>query len=255
MDDLKNNPAEQREVETETTQANSPQAEVPTTGAQTTEGEAVQQTVSNEPKFQTEEERKAFQEMRLENKRLRDEISARKSNESAFSAFRPKPQVVPELAQFTDPLSGETNWAAYNQVQSQQMEAKAAQAAEERIDEFQARQKYPDLFSDPEVEQLIADQWFASKMRGESVSISQSAERVAKRFGRVVSKAEKSGAERALEQVTPKEQASLAVSNQTTAVARQQVASDQGAHLVLATRLGDDDALAERMSRVPWANK
>lgn len=253
MDDLKTNQAVQSAVETDTTQVNSPATEVSTTEIQTTEGEAVQQQAPDIEASMTPEARKAFQEQRIKIKQLEEERIARQSNESAFSVFRPQPQIEPHVSQYTDPYTGETNWTAYNQAQAQQIKAEASQAAEDRIDEYEARQKFPELFADRSVEKLIANNWLGYKMEGKNISVSQVAQEVSKLLGRTVSKAEKSGAEKALEQVTSKEQASLSASGQTGS--RQQISSDESRGLIEATRKGSEDAIAARMSRVPWANK
>ena len=255
---IEDNKAEQtKEVETETTQTESPAVKEETTVPQTTEDKTAQQAAPDEPKFQSEEQRKAFQEMRLENKRLKEEITGRRANESAFATFKPQPQLVNPQA-YTDPYTGEVNQMAYTNAHIQVAKAEAAQAAREEIDEFQARQKYPDLFADPELEQIVAGQWFTAKMQGENTSITSVADRVSKRLGKVVSKAEKSGMEKALEEVTPKEQAALAASGQTSAPARaeQKVQDWQG--LVDVTRKGGssaEDAIALRLKGIPWANK
>lgn len=253
MDQIDNNSVGQTVVE-DTTQVTSPTTKEPTTGTQTTEGLANQPSVPVEPKFQSEEERKAFQEMRLENKRLKEEVAARQSNESAFQVFKPQPvNVNPQ--QFNDPVTGEFNQVAYTQAELQKVKAEASQAARDEIDEFQARQKYPEIFADRETEEIVASQWFASKMRGENVTVTQIADRFAKRWGKAVTQAEKVGAQKALQQVTPKEQAALAATGQTGAAAQLEQSDDERRRLSEATRFGKEDAITARMSKIPWANK
>lgn len=263
MDETKKDAVAQSAPET-TGVTESPRVEVPTTEAQTTVENANQPRELDDPKFQTDEERRAFQKMRLENKQLRDEIEGRRRNESAFAPFRTQ-VATPNLAQglrvedFTDPLTGEVNRPAYNAAQeavkAQQVAQLAQQSVGEQIDEYQARQKHPELFADPEIEQEIADRWFAAKMRGEQTSISEVSERVAKRYQKAVSKAEKIGAEKALTEVTPKEQAALAASSQTSAPSRQASAIEDREQLRTQVRQGKDDALAALMKSVPYVNR
>jgi hypothetical protein len=52
-----------------------------------------------------------------------------------------------------------------------------------------------------------------------------------------------------------KEQASLTVSGQTSQPAQQAASAEQLEELGRKSRFGDDDAIAARMSKIPWANK
>lgn len=255
------NVAEESAVET-TTQVSSPQTEVSSTETQTPQESATQAEVSD-VSTQTEEERRDFQIRRLaeENRRLKDEKEARAKHESAFNAFRPTqvPTTGVQIENYQDPSTGEVNWQAYNyaMVQTAQQAAQvAAQATtQDLMDEQSARTKHPDLFSDPEVEQEIADRWVAAKLRGENRTISQITDAVAQRYGKVSSKVEKAAMEKVLTQVTEKEQAALAAPAQTSAPARQAVAQSDLEDLRVATRFGKTEATAVRMKSIPWANK
>lgn len=258
-------------VETDTTQVAPPATEAQTINEQTTEKQVPAESVSKEVSDvsdQTEPvEPKDYQVQRLaeENRRLKEEKKARLANESAFNAFRPQvapvsqPGVV-RIEDYTDQLTGETNWNAYNQAQLQreqqviqQAEWRAQQTTQDVLDENNARSKYPEVFSDPEVEQEVADRWFAAKMRGENPTISDIAERVSKRFQQAVSKAEKIGAEKMLNEVSAKEQATLEATGQNV----NQTASSQDEldDLRLKTRVGNQDAITARIKAIPWANK
>ena len=85
-----NNVAEENVVETDTTQTSSPQVESPITEGKTVQGETVQPPVVEDAKdpAMNEEQRRAFQEMRQENKRLKEKMEARPTGESAFNQFR-----------------------------------------------------------------------------------------------------------------------------------------------------------------------
>lgn len=267
--------AEEKVVENVTTQTDSPKVEEPTTEVQTTTVEGVDQVSTSESTDDspagsenwTAEQRRAFQEMRLENKRLKEQVQATTKKESAFNVFRPQTPPVSQPAQvrvedYQDQLTGETNWTAYNQAvntaianASKQAEFVAQQTAQDIVDENNARTKYPELFNDQETEQEIADRWFAAKMRGENPSITQIAERVAKRYSRAVSKAEKIGAEKAFNELSEKEQAGLSASGQTSEPARQEASQEDIERLRVRSRGGDDDAITARISKIPYANK
>lgn len=261
--------AEQKAVETEPTQTESPQVEKPITGAETDVKVSDDQgTVTenlNEPTFQSEEQRRAFQDMRLENKRLKEEMETRKTSESAFKVFRtqtpPASQPV-RVESYQDPITGETNWTAYNQAQQafnqqivQQARAEAQAAAQELIDEQNARVKYPDLMNDPVTEKQIASRWLYEKVQGNNVSITDIAGEFARNFKLAVSKAEKIGAEKALNEVSEKEQAGLVAETQTSQPARAGESEEELGRLSARTRGGDDEAITARVSRIPWANK
>lgn len=253
-------------VESETTQAESPQAEAQPTEEQTIQKQETAVTVSEEASdvesVEEPKDPKDFQVQRLadDNRRLKEEKRAREKSESAFSAFRPQ---VPQVGQsgtvrvedYIDPLTGETNYPAYQNAVTQYASYQAQKTVEDIVDENNARNKYPELFADSEVEQEIADRWFAAKMRGEEPSISDIAGRVNTRYQKAVSKAEKIGAEKILTEVTPKEQASLAATGQTSEAARQASSSEELEDLRVASRKGNSDAITARMKGIPWANK
>jgi len=244
--------AEQKAVEPETTQAASPPAEAQTTDEQTTvttEESDVSQTMS-------EEQRRAFQEMRLENKRLREETEARKKSESAFDVFKQQPRPMPlDPNQFTDQNTGEINWQAYHSAVKQDARAEAQITTKDELDEYKAREKHPELFADPEAEEEIAGLYFFNKARGNNVSVSEITERVAKRYQKAVTKAEKIGAEKILTEVSPKEQAALAASSPTSSPARQAQSEDELERLRRSSRgrgRESEEAVAQRMKNIPW---
>jgi hypothetical protein len=242
----------QSEVETETTQTDSPQVEVETTP------ETAQEDVALPD--ETEEQRKAFQEQRLEIKKLKEEVELRRQNESAFAAFKPKPIMTSFSSdQFTDPVTGEINIQALTQAQEAHITAKVTSQMEARLaeekDEDNARRQHPDLFADPEIEQEIADRWFAAKMRGENVTVTDIAGKVSKRFQTALNKAEKAGAEKALQDIAPKEKVALTAQPQSATAAQRVIESENDEANMQAVRFGNNDALAIAMSKIPWANK
>lgn len=262
--------AEQQAVESDTTQPSSPQGESPITGDETMQGEAVVQTPvveeSDEPAGMTEEQRRAFQDMRLENKRLKEEREQPRG-ESAFAPFRAVPtppvsQGLVQVQQFTDLVTGETNWQAYNAAQQQREQQILAQArfeaqstVQETLDEERARTKYPELMNNPETEKLIAAQWFYEKAQGKNVPITQIAEGFARNFKQAVSKAEKVGADRVLNEVSEKEKAGLVARGQSSQGSVRAQSQEEAERLSFATRSGNADAVTARISKIPWANK
>ncbi len=263
--------AAEKVVETETTQTNSPQVKEETTTPQTTSETSGDQgvAVENTDEFPTdvEEQRRAFQEQRQEIKRLKEEKEARTKGESAFNAFRaqtpPVSQISPvNIEDYTDPITGQVNTAAYNFAvnnaiaQGNQMASfQAKQTAQELIDENNARSKYPEVMNNAESEREVADLWLAAKLRGENPSVSDIAARIAKRDGKTISKAEKIGAEKILNEVSEKEQAGLNAEGQTSALGRQATSQEELNNLRVQTRFGKADAIAARVSKIPWANK
>ncbi len=267
MDDKK--VAEEKKVETETTQTSSPQVEKPITGAETVQEEAVVQTPVVEEAdvpAMSEEQRRAFQEMRQENKRLREEIEARQTSESAFKVFRaqtPPVQSSPVRVQdYQDSNTGETDWSAYNVAQQnreqqilQQARSEAQSTAEDLLDEERARTKYPELMNDSVTEKQIASRWLYEKVQGNNVSISDIASEFARNFKQAVSKAEKIGAERVLNEVSEKEKAGLVAEGQSSQGVASNLSQEETERLSMATRRGNDDAITSRISKIPWANK
>jgi len=247
-----------------TAQTSPPQVEAPLTEEQTSQETDSQ--VTDELPVDVEEQRRAFQEQRLEIKRLKEENEARAKSESAFKVFRPQaPQAQSNpirVEDFKDPYTGELDLDRYNgAVNNALLNAKqgaryeAQQAVEERLDEDKARTKYPELFADAETEQEIADRWFAARMRGENPTVSDIAGRVAKRFTTAVSKAEKIGAEKILEEVSPKEQASLAAEGGTSYSSRNQISDDEFERLKRQSRGRDssaEEAIAKRLKGIPY---
>lgn len=242
----------QSEVETETTQTSSPQVEE----------ETIPQTAQEDVALpdETEEQRKAFQEQRLEIKKLKEEVEARKQSESAFAAFKPRPQLTSFSSdQFVDPETGTVNVQALTAAQEAHITAKVTAQMEQRLaeekDEDNARRQYPELFADPEIEQEIADRWIAAKLRGENPLVVDIANKVNKRFEKALSKAEKAGAEKALQDIAPKEKVALTATGQSATSAQRQIESENNEAIMEAVRFGNNDALAQAMSKIPWANK
>ena len=102
------------------------------------------------------------------------------------------------------------------------------------------------------MEQEVADRWFASQMRGETVSISQIAAKVHSRVSGVVKKAGETARKQALTEVSEKEQAALTASAQTSSPSRKAQSAEDLEQLRRRTRTGDEEATATRLKSVPW---
>lgn len=267
MADDKSAAVAEKEEET-TSQDSSPQSKEAITEPETRqEGVAPQETPDevsdeisdvdsgegySEPTGMTEEQRKAFQEQRLEIKKLKEEKEKRAKGENAFNAFRPQSQSgVPDINSFVDTETGNVDWAGYNRAVINQATAVAQQTVNEQLDENNARQKFPEVFADPDLEEAVAGQWFANKFKGKDVSISDLAERFSRKLSKATTKAEKEGAKKALTELTPKEQASLTVQSQSDG-AKTQATVEEEETLKYQTRYGNDDALAKLMGKVAW---
>jgi hypothetical protein len=101
----------------------------------------------------------------------------------------------------------------------------------------------------------MAAQWLFEKVQGRNTPVSKIAEEFARDYKRTVTKAEKIGAEKALTEVSEKETAGLSTEGQTSTPAKRDSSIEEHENLVSRTRLGDDEAIAARISKIPWANK
>lgn len=252
MDETKQLAAEQ--VVEETTQTSSPEVKAPETQEQT---EQTQQNVEPDLPNDETEARRAFQEQRLANKQLKEELeqlrNERQQEPSSFDSFRGQTQPAGpvDINHFTDQITGEVNWGAYNNAintNAQQVAAQQArQAVSEQLDEYQARSKYPEVFSDKKAEKQIAALYLFERLNGRNVTIEQLAGEVARGTNKSLEKAAQQGAEKAITELTPKEQASLSAIGTTSAPARQAQSAQDDLSRRLTIRQGGrsaDDALA-----------
>jgi hypothetical protein len=161
-----------------------------------------------------------------------------------------------------NPVTGETNWQAYNVAQQQreqqilqQAKYEARSEVQEVMDEEKARAKYPEVMGNEKLEKRVAAEWLYQKVQGKNVSITDIAAEYARDLRQAVSKAEKIGAERVLNEVSEKEQAGLVAESQTSQGASRAASQEDHAKLSARTRLGDYDAVAARLKQIPWANK
>ncbi len=237
-----------------TTQPSSPQGEVAETQQET---QQTQQNVEPDLPNDESEARRAFQSQRLENKQLKEELDRLKSeqdgrqrNESAFNSFRAPTQPAVnqvDINQFADPTTGEVNWNAYNgalNANAQSIAAnQASQTVKEQLDEYQARSKYPDVFKDKDLEEEVASRYLFNRLNGRNVTVEELAGQVAKKLNKALDKAVQQGAEQALTELSPKEQASLAVTGTTSAPSRAAQSAEEQDALRQKVRHGGEEGM------------
>jgi len=255
------NVAVEKEAET-TTQTESPQVEAPAIEEQTTQDQPDQ--VENEEALDVKSEAKSKDPRDYQIERLAKENRRLKESEkqgSAFDTFKVQNQPVTtqvDVNNYADEY-GSVNWNAYNAAINSQIQqvarTQASEAVAEQIDENNARTKYPELFADEDTEKQMAAMWLWEKTQGNNVSVSDIAERYAKRNSKDVSKAEKRGAEKMLQEVSTKEQAGLAATGQTSQGSRLAQSEEDRVYLSEQTRVGNQDAIVARLQTIPWANK
>ena len=138
------------------------------------------------------------------------------------------------------------NEAVNNAIQNVTNVAQQAQASvEDRMDENTARAQYPEIFSDPELEKDIAARWLFDRTSGRNTSVVEICKQYSERQGR---------AKQVEQAVASKEQASLGVQTQTSQPARQAQSAEDLENLKVRTRLGDDNAIYERLRKIPPVN-
>lgn len=170
------------------------------------------------------EQAKAFQRMRQEQKRLKE-----------------------ELAQYK-PSQPERKESVFQQVKSTPTDID--QTVEAKIDEIRAKEKYPQLDPDssefdPAFEEEVASRYFFDLYRGKQTSLVKIASDLATRRGHGqpdVKKVQQETIKQVKESLTEKEQAALAA---TAKVPASSISSSQRDALRLRARQGDDWALAE----------
>lgn len=258
--------AEEKVVE-ETTQDNSPESEVPATEEQTTdEGKPDSEGLDDLP-GDTEEQRRAFQGMRQEIKRLKGEKEERAKSESAFDVFKPvnapQPQSSPiRVEDYQDSYTGEVDWNKYNTamnnalVQTQKSARyEAQQTAQETVDENNARSKHPEVFANKDLEEEVAARWLFDRMNGKNTPLTKIAKIVSDKSSKAVSTAEKIGAEKMLNEVSSKEQASVAADGETSATGKQALSDEEFENLRARSRgkgRQSEDAIATRLKNIPY---
>ena len=212
------------------------------------------------PESASERTKTEFEKLRND---LREERSRREAAESAFRTLQPK-EVAPEP--IYDPDTGFVDPAVLTETQRRAIEAeKRATKAEEAVSQFRQEQEareayiaYPEANPDakeydPKLKNLAAGVILQSMLNPQDFGGKQFSLKEAYDYlksdtnSKAVEEARKEGAQEAIEQLTPKEQATLEATG--TPARRSDVGSSHDT-LVERTRRGDTDAIAERMNRI-----
>lgn len=227
---------------------------------------SVQSTQEGLPADASDRTRNEFEKLRNQ---LREERVRRETLEQTFKTFQPQPApVVRETPKpFIDPETGFLNEDRLTAAEQRAIDADTrAKQAEESLKSYLLEQEKREAFTaHPELnpEKSGFDQNLSNLTRsiltdsmlnpqdygGKALSFKEAADRVKGLQKPVLEQAKKEGAQQALEQLTPKEQAALAANG----VPNQQ-SSTRGdlSQLQYRTRKGDVDAIHERMKGVPW---
>lgn len=233
---------------------------VPTTEQKTSEP-VVEQVVTESglPDSASDRTKHEFDKLRED---LRGERQRREAVESAFKSMQPaKTETITPLV---DPETGYLNEEGLTDLQKRTIAAeKRAAEAEQSIKGYMQDQEnkalyaaHPDLNPNSETfnqkvhnltSSLLLDSMLHPDQYGGKQLDPVEAASLAKGYGSIET-AKKEGAKEAIEQLTPKEQASLEAVG--TPARRGEMASDRLNDLRLRSRKGDADAIAERLTRL-----
>lgn len=248
----------QAQVVPETQGAPMPSADQSQTQVQTSPQGDSQQGL---PDGVSERTAKEFEKLQSQ---LREERARREKAESAFTAFKPEPQITPVY----DPNTGLLNEQVLTDMQQRSLNAEQrAQRAEQAVVQYQEQQEKRDLFAnypqlnpeskdyDAQLDKVTAGIWYASQVSpqrfgNKQLSTKEAADEAAKILSVGVQHARDEGAQQALEQLTPKEQAALAA--QGTPTRRSEVNTNHQDLVTLSRKGGKagEAALVERMRRM-----
>ena len=245
------------------TKAETPEQQVPETTQEAPVPSAEQTTPQGEdglPESASERTKTEFEKLR---KDLREERDRREAAEAAFRTLQPKE--APQEPIY-DPDTGYVDAKVLTDTHQRALEAeKRATKAEESIaqlrQEQEAREAYaaypeanPDTKEfDPKLKNLAAGVILQSMLNPQDFGGKQFSLKEAYDYlkndnnSAAVEEARKEAAQEAIEQLTPKEQATLEATG--TPARRSDVGSTHQT-LVERTRIGDYDAIAERMNRI-----
>ncbi|MBM4401858.1 MAG: hypothetical protein FJ044_01275 [Candidatus Cloacimonetes bacterium] len=230
--------------------------------------ETVGSVEGEEPKLPEGVRERTRQEFDKLQQRLREERQRREQLEQKFASTQPQQPQYPQatqstIDQFIDPMTGEVNVRGLNQAiaQTQQRAVRAEQMVQRYIEEQQSREAYvayPQLNPDAEnfdgdlhrrTRAFLLDSMMNPKDYGDKqLSFKEAAELASRGLEKAVAKAEEAGAKKALEQLTPKEQASLEAEGRSD---RRKEAMADLQKLREKSRRGDLEAIVQRLKKVP----
>ena len=224
-----------------------PEPTVPSEASPPTGGEGKEGVEGKEAELPAGVKERTTEQFEKLKSRLADERSKRIKAEQIFTALKgtPKPAQQPkgvaqqnvELRQQVNNLSRQVQGLAVVETEKQEREAFAS---------------YPSL--DPEGSKFnegfhdaVTGLLTNSLLRGKKITFKEAADKIAGLSKKELKKAEKAGADKALEQLTPKEQASLEAAGRSD----KRLPSTDLAELQARTRRGDIDAIHERIKNLP----
>lgn len=231
------------------------------------------------PEGVSERTTREFERLREE---LRAERQRRLNTNATFNSFAPRQIPVPEPTPLYDPTTGLLNERVFSETQRAAQEARVrAERAEQQLGEMQrqqlmsederqfieAKSTYPELdFENPkvfnkdlhvDVRRILQDSLLNPLDYGlkgnKSLTYKQAADIAKGRSTKVLDKVREEAGAKAVEQLTPKEQASLEATG--TPSRRNDTSDEEQAGLSYATRRGDDAAIIARMRKIPVAGK
>jgi len=256
----------QKEPEKKTQVAPMPSAEQKTPESsdvvvkETTSTEKVEEGLPEDASDRTKHEFDKLQQQ------LRDERTRREYYESVFQSMQTQKPEQPKSVPVYDPETGLVNEQAFTDLQKQSLEATArAERAETAVQQYlqdqeekQVYQKYPELNPNlakthnktlhVKVRRLMVDSMLnPNDYGGKQIGFMEAADLAKEDDTSAVEQAKKEGAKEAMEQLTPKEQASLEAVG--TPGRRTELSSDLE-ELKILTRKGNIEAIAERLRRI-----
>lgn len=241
-------------------------------GAAPIESEATPQPQPSQglPSDTSERTREQFEKLQ---ERLREEREERIRLQSVFNTLQPSPQPTPQPQPLYDPDTGLLNEEVFNDIQMRAMQAEErAKRAESAVQAYQQNQirgeddrqrqeaiaTYPELDSTSksfdrnlhvQVRSILQDSLLHPEDYGtKTISYKEAADIARGVDKKIVDQAKQLGAQEAIEQLTPKEQASLEATG--SPVRRNEVTTPLP-DLRDRSRRGDLDAIVERLKKVP----
>lgn len=256
------------QAETETPAAPTPSAEQktsePVAEVASPSGESTSQASGEELELPDGTKERTTQQFEKLKQELREERERAKRYEQMLGR-QVQPQ-VPRQVQKPDSnwYDPDTNMVDVNKLQryNQYLESQVGQLSQrvqsitesdQRKQELETFSVYPELDPnansyDKDFSDAVQGALTSAYLRGETPTFKEVADKIANFAGKKVKVAEKQGATKAMEQLTPKEQASLEATGRSDK--RVEVRQDE-AQLQQRTRIGDIDAILERLKGVP----
>ena len=243
---------------TEAPEAAAPEREV---SAGTEEGTAKSENFDDLPEGTSDRTREQFDKLRSQ---LREEKAKRVQTQSVFEQLKPfqQPSAPVSTSQFIDPVTGNVDVNGLNYVISttQQRAERAEQTVQRWVEEQQTKEaytSYPELNPSHDsfnaslhrktravlMDSMINPQDYS----GKPLSFKEAADIAKGVTPEVLQKAQEEGAKKAIEGLTPKEQASLEASGRSDR--RNQTSNLDD--LKWRTRKGDPSAITERLRNIP----